>query len=240
MTALPQLDPQRIWFPPVEFALDDPNGLLAFGGDLRSERLLAAYRHGIFPWYQSPQPILWWSPDPRAVLYPERLHISRSLHRTLRRGAFEVSMDRDFEAVIVQCAAPVASRPDTWITPEMRRAYLQLHQLGHAHSVEVWQEGQLVGGLYGVALGAIFFGESMFSRVADASKVALVHLCGQLRTWGFGVIDCQVGNGHTATLGAEEISRAGFQALLQNALRCDLEVNGRPWELTWQWSALPG
>jgi leucyl/phenylalanyl-tRNA--protein transferase len=240
MTALPQLDPQRIWFPPVESASDDPNGLLAFGGDLRSERLLAAYQRGIFPWYQSPQPILWWSPDPRAVLFPEKLHISRSLRRTLRRGRFEVTMDRCLEAVISQCAAPVASRPDTWITAEMRRAYLRLHQLGHAHSVEVWQGQQLVGGLYGVALGGVFFGESMFSRVADASKVALVHLCGQLQAWGFAVIDCQVGNGHTAALGAEEICRAHFQTMLRQQLSRTLEVNGRPWNLNWQWSALPG
>lgn len=235
--------------------MDDPNGLLAFGGDLRTERLLSAYRHGIFPWYQAPQPILWWCPDPRAVLYPERLHISRSLRKTLRRGTFQVTMDRAFAAVISQCAAPVAQRTDTWITPVMRRAYLHLHQLGHAHSIEVWDQealadgqetpvggqGGLVGGLYGVALGGVFFGESMFSRRSDASKVALVHLCGQLQRWGFRVIDCQVGNGHTLSLGAVEISRNHFQQLLREQLNRALEVNGRPWKMTWQWSsALPG
>jgi leucyl/phenylalanyl-tRNA--protein transferase len=161
------------WFPPPEQALEDPPGLLAAGGDLSCPRLIAAYRRGIFPWYSPGQPVLWWSPDPRAVLFPEEFRRSRSLAKTLRNGGFTTAIDRDFAAVIDGCAAPRAASPGTWITSEMRTAYLELHRLGHAHSIEAWRHGALAGGLYGVRLGGVFFGESMFSAERDASKVAL-------------------------------------------------------------------
>ena len=202
-------DPQAP-FPPVELALREPDGLLALGGDLAPQRLLRAYRHGIFPWYSAGQPILWWSPDPRMVLRPAGLKISRSLGKTLRRNRFEITLDKAFDAVMTGCAEPRADSEGTWITPEMRHAYGQLHAAGYAHSVEAWQEDQLVGGLYGVALGRVFFGESMFARVADASKVAFAHLVRQLARWRFGLIDCQVYTGHLASLGAEPLARAAF------------------------------
>lgn len=230
MIPLPQLDPLRLWFPPVRDALDDPNGLLAFGGDLRPGRLLAAYRLGIFPWYNEP-PILWWSPDPRAVLFPDQIHISRSLRKTLRRREFEVTMDRAFANVIVGCA----DRDSTWISRDMRRAYVQLHELGHAHSVEVWQNDYLIGGLYGMAMGRVFFGESMFSRATDASKIALVHLCGQLQQWNFRVIDCQVGNDHTRSLGAIDIDRNDFSRLLAESVDQPAANSGERWQLSWSW-----
>lgn len=215
MVALPQLARDSIWFPDPSQALQEPNGLLAFGGDLSAPRLLAAYRSGIFPWYQAGQPILWWSPDPRAVLDPAAVHLSRSLRRTLRRGHFRVTFDTAFAEVIRCCALPTAARGDTWITPAMQNAYVALHELGYAHSVECWQDGQLVGGLYGVALGGIFFGESMFARVSDASKVALAHLCARHRDLGFVMIDCQVGNPHTFSMGARELRRDDFITLLE-------------------------
>jgi leucyl/phenylalanyl-tRNA--protein transferase len=231
MIRLPQLEPFRFRFPPVETALDDPNGLLAFGGDLRPGRLLAAYRQGIFPWYDDNQPILWWSPDPRAVLLPDQIHISRSLRKSLRRSTLRVSMDRDFDGVIAGCAA----RSSTWITREMREAYRQLHRLGHAHSVEVWSGDQLVGGLYGIAIGQVFFGESMFSRVSDASKIALVHLCRQLQQWQFRLIDCQVGNDHTRSLGASAIPRRKFIQLLGALTPLNNLAGPSPWKLEWFW-----
>ena len=205
-------------FPPVEFA--SPEGLLAVGGDLRVERLLEAYRHGIFPWYNDDQPILWWSPDPRAVIFPNKLHVSRSLKRTIRVGGFTVTLDTRFRDVMHGCAGPRPQYPEggTWITAEMVKAYVQLHELGYAHSVETWQEGRLVGGLYGVALGSIFFGESMFTRVPDASKVALVSLVRQLQTWGFRIFDCQQPSRHIKTLGAEDIPRSEFLDHLGDAL----------------------
>ena len=205
-------------FPPAELA--SPEGLLAVGGDLRVERLLEAYRHGIFPWYNDDQPILWWSPDPRAVLFPDQLHISRSLKRTMRLGGFTVTLDTRFRDVMRGCAGPRPQYPDggTWITKEMTEAYVQLHELGYAHSVEAWQEGRLVGGLYGVALGGIFFGESMFTRVPDASKVALVSLVRQLQAWGFRIFDCQQPSRHIKMLGAEDISRRDFLDHLADAL----------------------
>ncbi len=211
-------------FPPVEHALRDPDGLLAIGGDLTPQRLLRAYRAGIFPWYSEGQPILWWSPDPRMVLLPGALHVSRSLCKTLRRQRFRLSMDQAFEEVITACAAPRRDDAGTWITDEMRIAYCRLHQRGHAHSVEAWQAGELVGGLYGVALGGVFFGESMFSRVSDASKVAFVHLVRQLERWGFGLVDCQVHTGHLARLGARPIPRTEFM----QRLRAGLALPGRP------------
>ena len=206
-------------FPPVESAT--PEGLLAVGGDLSSERLLAAYRHGIFPWYNPGQPILWWSPDPRAVLYPEKLKIARSLRKTLKRGQLRVTFDTSFREVMLACAAPREQHPGggSWITDDMVEAYAQLHAMGYAHSIETWQENRLVGGLYGVALGGVFFGESMFARAADASKVALVALVSKLRAWGFVLIDCQIPSAHLTSLGAEDIPRRTFLAELGRALK---------------------
>lgn len=217
----------EIAFPPVEHALREPDGLLALGGDLGSERLLLAYRSGIFPWFGPDQPILWWSPDPRLVLYPEQLHVSRSLAKTLHRKRFTVSMDRDFAAVITHCAARRRGQAGTWITDDMRAAYLRLHQEGHAHSVECWLDEELVGGLYGVAIGRIFFGESMFARVPDASKVAFVHLAGQLQRWGYPLIDCQVRTEHLVSLGACTIARKDFIDILKRY--CDSPPGHSRW-----------
>ncbi len=206
------LDPNAadLRFPPVEFS--SPDGLLAVGGDLRAERLLEAYRHGVFPWYNEGQPILWWSPDPRALLFPARLKISRSLRKTLRQRKFEVTLDRCFADVLYGCAAPRPQYPSggTWITPAMHDAYVRLHELGYAHSVECWYQQELVGGLYGVALGGAFFGESMFARATDASKVALVTLVRQLQAWRFRFVDCQLPSQHLSSLGAEAIRRRTF------------------------------
>jgi len=211
-------NPGDLHFPPVNSA--SPEGLLAVGGDLRPERLLAAYRRGIFPWYSDDQPILWWSPDPRTVLFPAKLHISRSLKRSLRPGLFNVTLDRCFREVMEHCAGPRSQYPDggTWITAEMLEAYQRLHELGYAHSVETWQEGQLVGGLYGVALGGAFFAESMFAHVSDASKVALVSLLRQLQAWGFRLMDCQQSSPHVLAFGAEDIPRLDFLIHLAAAL----------------------
>jgi leucyl/phenylalanyl-tRNA--protein transferase len=203
-------------FPPVHLA--SPEGLLAIGGDLRVERLLEAYRHGIFPWYSEGQPILWWSPDPRMVLFPDRLKVSRSLRKALRAGRYRVALDTRFRDVMQACAAPRPGQHGTWITPEMVDAYCRLHDLGLAHSVESYLGDELVGGLYGVALGTLFFGESMFARATDASKVAFVQLVQQLRRWGFTLIDCQVSTAHLASLGAEEIRRQVFLRHLDAAL----------------------
>jgi leucyl/phenylalanyl-tRNA---protein transferase len=203
------------WFPPLEQALEEPAGLLAAGGDLSPARLVAAYARGIFPWYSPGQPVLWWSPDPRAVLFPDEFHCSRSLARTIRRGEFRVSEDRDFAAVIDGCAAPRAASPGTWITSDMRAAYLQLHRLGVAHSIEVWRADELAGGLYGVRLGEIFFGESMFSRERDASKVALAHLVSMCASNNVAVIDCQLPSRHLASLGVRCIPRPQFESLLR-------------------------
>ena len=202
------------WFPPPEQALDEPAGLLAAGGDLSPERLVAAYRRGIFPWYSPGQPVLWWSPDPRGVLMPGEFRCSRSLARTLRNAGYTLRVDTDFAAVIDGCAAPRPASPGTWITSEMRAAYLALHRLGRAHSVEAWQGTVLAGGLYGVRLGGVFFGESMFSRERDASKAALAHLVALSRLAGIAVIDCQLPSRHLATLGARGIPRRDFLALL--------------------------
>ncbi len=211
------LSPDNLDFPPLEKALADPNGLLAAGGDLSPERLIAAYRHGCFPWYQAGQPLLWWSLDPRGVLYLDELHIPRSLHKWMRRGLYHVTFDQAFNAVVQGCAAPRQGSGGTWITDNMQHAYSLLHAHGIAHSVEVWQDDQLVGGLYGVALGRIFFGESMFNRANNASKVALVKLVEHLRACDFVLIDCQQKLPNTEALGARHISRAAFsQALKQN------------------------
>ncbi|SDU07365.1 leucyl/phenylalanyl-tRNA--protein transferase [Halopseudomonas salegens] len=204
------LDPDDLRFPPPEQALDDPNGLIALGGDLRPQRLIKAYRQGIFPWYQDDQPLLWWCPDPRTVVTPDSLHVSRSMQKFLRKTDFRVSFDQDFPAVIRACAAPRSYADDTWITDDMQAAYSALHRLGIAHSVEVWQQDQLVGGLYGIALGRVFFGESMFSWQTNASKTAFIHLVRQLGAWNFALIDCQMPTDHLFSLGAQSMSRSDF------------------------------
>lgn len=213
------LQPDACDFPNVSQALDEPNGLLAVGGELSPQCLVRAYRHGIFPWYSDAQPILWWSPDPRMVLFPSELRVSRSLRKTLRRKPYRVTMDHAFEQVIEACAAPRRDEAGTWITSEIMAAYSQLHHQGLAHSVEVWCDGQLAGGLYGVAIGKVFFGESMFHRSRDASKVAFVSLVLQLDEWGYRLIDCQVATEHLASLGAREIPRQDFIRML--AQYCD-------------------
>ena len=205
-------------FPPLAKALRDPNGLLAAGGDLSPGRLIGAYRHGCFPWYQDGQPILWWSPDPRTVLFPDELHISRSLRKVLRHNPYRVSFDQAFSAVIQACAAPRTYADGTWITTPMQQAYLQLHERGIAHSVEVWREGELIGGLYGLAMGQLFFGESMFSRADNASKVGFVTLVEQLRAWGFVLIDCQMPSQHLHSFGARSIPRERFADYLRQYL----------------------
>lgn len=205
-------------FPPLERALREPNGLLAVGGDLSAERLIQAYRHGCFPWYQAGQPILWWSPNPRTVLPPQELHVSRSLRKTLRQERFQVTFDHDFSAVIQACAGPRDYADGTWITPEMQAAYRELHRRGIAHSVEVWQNDNLVGGLYGLAIGQLFFGESMFSHVDNASKVGFTTLVRRLKQWGFVLIDCQMPTQHLQSLGARSISRSEFADYLKRYL----------------------
>ena len=213
------LDPRnpRQPFPPPQMAMRDPNGLLAIGGDLSATRLVVAYAHGIFPWYNPDEPILWWCPDPRAVLFPAELHVSRSLARHLRKRDVAVTLDTAFAQVLEACAAPRARGRGTWLGAEMKHAYQDLHERGHAHSIEVWRHGRLVGGLYGVALGRVFYGESMFSRVDDGSKMAMVYLCRQLQAWHFELMDCQIASAHLASLGAVEIPRERFLAILRAA-----------------------
>jgi leucyl/phenylalanyl-tRNA--protein transferase len=223
-------------FPPVTQALRSPNGLLAAGGDLSTVRLLEAYRHGIFPWFSEGEPILWWSPDPRMVLFPQEFKVSHSLHKTLRNGRHEVRCDSapstglrtghfdklrtGFEQVMRACAAPREGASGTWIHEEMIAAYCELHRLGYAHSVETWMDGELTGGLYGMALGRMFYGESMFSLRPNASKIALAHLAAQLKKWNFGMIDCQMNTPHLASLGAREIPRKEFIARMQDLINC--------------------
>jgi len=209
---IPWLDAETP-FPPVSKALKEPNGLLAAGGDLSPERLLAAYRHGIFPWFSAGEPILWWSPDPRMVLFPEEMRITRSLAKTLRNADYAVKLDTAFDQAIAACAAtPRPGQSGTWITTQMQAAYGRLHALGHAHSVETWRAGKLVGGLYGVAVGRVFCGESMFSHATDASKIALAHLCRFLAARGYGIIDCQMETAHLTSLGARPIPRDEYLA----------------------------
>jgi len=209
------LDPDDVnSFPDVALALTDPDGLLAVGGDLSTERLLAAYSKGIFPWYSEGQPILWWSPNPRAILYLDELKISKSLKKSLKKSDYRVTFDTAFEQVIKACAVSRRDGFGTWIVDDMERAYIALHHAGFAHSVEVWHSNELIGGLYGVSLGKAFFGESMFSRQSDASKIALVYLVMHLRKWDFGFIDCQVYSEHLGTLGARQIERQAFMDLL--------------------------
>ncbi len=201
-------------FPPAELARED--GLLAVGGNLEPETLLTAYEQGIFPWYNRGEPILWWSPDPRLVLYPQELHVSRRLKRKLRQGRFRITVDQAFEEVMTACAnVRLMKGQETWITEEMLQAYVTLHEMGWCRSVETWQDGQLVGGLYGIALGKVFFGESMFSLVSDASKVALKALCDRMVERGMKLIDCQVTTAHLVRMGAKEIPRQEFLALLR-------------------------
>lgn len=206
---IPWLTPES-HFPPLDTALLKPSGLLAAGGDLSPQRLIEAYRCGIFPWFNEGEPILWWSPDPRMVLFPGELKISRSLRKTLKKDNYEIRVDNAFSEVMQACAAPRGEQPGTWIHAEMISAYTALHEMGVAHSVEVWMRGELMGGLYGVAQGKVFFGESMFSRIPDTSKIAFVHLVKQLERWGFHMIDCQMKTTHLASLGGREISREEF------------------------------
>jgi len=222
---IPLLRPE-LAFPPVTQALRSPNGLLAAGGDLSAARLLQAYRHGIFPWFSEGDPILWWSPDPRMVLVPREFKVSHSLRKTLRNGRYEVRVDSapstglrtGFEQVMQACAAPRAGQGGTWIHEEMIAAYCELHSMGYAHSVETWMGNELAGGLYGIAIGRMFYGESMFSRRTDASKIALAHLAAQLDRWNFGMIDCQMNTPHLASLGAREIARKEFIVRLQDLI----------------------
>lgn len=226
-------------FPPVDRALEDPNGLLAVGGQLDAEWLTMAYRRGIFPWFDNDRsPILWWCPDPRAVIFPEDVHISRSLAKRLRNGGLEVTADTDFAGVIAGCAEERAAQDDdaaagTWITPGMMAAYTDLHARGLAHSIEVWRGDDdaraLVGGLYGVSLGRMFFGESMFSRVPDASKIALCHLARQLVSWDFWLIDCQIANPHLTRMGAVDLPRETFIELVEKNAHQPTLLG--PWQL---------
>jgi leucyl/phenylalanyl-tRNA--protein transferase len=216
-------------FPPVDFALRDPNGLLAAGADLSPARLIDAYGRGIFPWFNDDDPVLWWSPDPRMVLPVHEVRIARSLRRTIRSGRFRVTADTVFGAVVAGCAAPRRDQNGTWITGDMAAAYQRLFDLGYAHSIETWHGNELVGGLYGVALGRMFFGESMFSWRSDASKVALVLLARQLERWGFVIVDGQMSTDHLASLGAREISRASFLRQVRELVR--EAPTAAPWRL---------
>jgi leucyl/phenylalanyl-tRNA---protein transferase len=218
-------------FPDVSQALEEPNGLLAIGGDLAPERLLNAYSHGIFPWFNPGEPILWWSPDPRAVLFPDDIKISRSLRKTINRNIFTLTTDLAFDEVMQACQEPRLKQQGTWITGEMRIAYGTMHELGHAHSVECWHHNELVGGLYGMAIGQVFFGESMFSRKTNASKVALVHLTGKLKQWGYKLIDCQVQSEHLISLGAKDIPRKQFCDYLNQWCGCPVQDNA--WQSHW-------
>jgi leucyl/phenylalanyl-tRNA--protein transferase len=208
-------------FPPVERALAEPNGLLAAGGALTPARLVDAYRRGIFPWYSRGQPVLWWSPDPRMVLFTAEFRVRRSLAKRVRQRPYEIRVDTAFERVIRACAAPRPDQDGTWITPEMIDAYVGLHRTGVAHSVEAWRDGELAGGLYGIALGRVFFGESMFARESDASKVALVHLVDKLGRDGVPLVDCQQETAHLAGFGARPIPRRTFAALLAELIHSD-------------------
>ena len=208
-------------FPPTEQALDYPPGLLAMGGDLSPARLVNAYRNGIFPWYSDDQPILWWSPAPRCVLYPQAVHVSRRLRRHYNQGRFSLTADQAFARVISACAGPRRDHDGTWITDEMLAAYVRLHEIGIAHSVEVWIDDELAGGIYGLALGQVFFGESMFSKHQDASKIALVALCRQLQQWDYSLLDCQISNPHLLSMGAVDIPRVVFNKYLNTATGSD-------------------
>ena len=225
---IPWLAPDQP-FPPVQRALREPNGLLAAGGDLSLHRLLDAYRHGIFPWYSEGEPVLWWSPDPRMILVPGEIAISRSLRKRIRSRVYDVRADTCFATVMRACAEPRQGQAGTWITEDIVAAYSALHAAGIAHSIETWHEGTLVGGLYGVAIGRMFYGESMFTRATDASKVALAHLARQLERWRFGMIDCQMQTEHLASLGARTVPRRDFLLLLADLINYPVPTG--PWRL---------
>lgn len=234
MLQLIWLDPNTPTFPDTQTALAEPNGLLAAGGQLSPEWLLKAYSQGIFPWFNEGEPILWWSPSPRTFLFIDQLHISRSLQKAIRKSTLTISFDCAFEEVMLACSEPRGEEPDTsgtWISEAMIDAYTRLHQLGHAHSIEAWEGNTLVGGLYGIAQGRMFFGESMFSRRSNSSKIALFHLVEQLKQWQYVGIDCQVHNDHLASLGAEEISRHAFETLIKQhvtGVNCHWNINKCP------------
>ena len=227
---LPWLGPNDS-FPPCSTALRQPNGLLAAGGDLSPARLIMAYSHGVFPWFNDGEPILWWSPSPRMVLFPSELKISRSLKKTLRNRVYEVRLNSAFTSVMQACAQVRKGQNGTWISPSLITAYTRLHHMGIAHSAETWVDGTLVGGLYGIALGRMFYGESMFSTQTDASKIAFVHLVRQLQRWGFGLIDCQMKTAHLSSFGAREIPRADFLRRVSKLIQYS------PIEVTWQFDA---
>lgn len=222
---LPESPPHL--FPDPELAEIEPNGLLAVGGDLSPLRLLSAYRQGIFPWFSEGEPILWWSPDPRMALFPSEVHVSRSMRKLMRQGRFRLTKDRCFRQVMEACAAPRQYASSTWINPQMIYAYCALHELGHAHSFEVWQGDELVGGLYGVAIGSAFFGESMFSRADNASKAAFICMAETLGAAGFQIIDCQLYTDHLASLGAQPLARHDYLALIHQATRQTAQAS--PW-----------
>lgn len=226
---LPILDPllPEQGFPSIETALTDPDGLLAAGGCLSSVRIVNAYKQGIFPWYSPGDPILWWSPNPRLVLFPNNLQLSRSLKKTIRQQKFKITFDQAFSQTMQCCASPRDEDTGTWITDEMYQAYTQLHQQGIAHSFEAWYDGELVGGLYGITIGQVFFGESMFHKKTDASKVAFSCLVQQLTEWGYQLIDCQVHTDHLSSLGAENIKRIEFSQLLKKY--CSIQPNENAW-----------
>tara|TARA_R110002110_G_scaffold33533_1_gene114700 strand:- start:17548 stop:18261 length:714 start_codon:yes stop_codon:yes gene_type:complete len=223
--SLPILSANALDFPNPNTALIEPNGLLAAGGDLSPARLIAAYQQGIFPWFDFNSPILWWSPDPRAILRLDNIIISKSLKKLMGKQNFNYSADQNFSAVIDACSNRKGQlKTDTWITPELKQAYIQLHELGYAHSIEIYQQDRLVGGLYGVCIGRCFFGESMFHEVSNMSKIALVILAKQLRRWGFEFIDCQVWSPHLASMGTEEIPRKDFLSLLSTKISIDTSL----------------
>jgi len=230
MNPLPWLDEHSIEFPPINTALSEPAGLLAAGGDLSIPRLIEAYKRGIFPWYERDQPILWWSPEPRSVLFPDQFKISNSLSKTLKQNKFEIRLDTAFKRVITACSQPREYSPETWITDDMIEAYLHLHDHGVAHSIECYLDSQLVGGLYGMALGKLFFGESMFHTKTDASKVAFAFLCRLMREHDCPLIDCQIPNDHLMTLGATSISSVEFSEYLRQVV----DVPDQP-----DWSSFP-
>lgn len=215
-------------FPAIDRALIEPDGLLAAGGDLSSERLLAAYSRGIFPWYEDGQPVLWWSPDPRCVLFPKDFHVARRLRRDIARSEAKIGVNSAFDDVVRACAEPRPSQQGTWITDEMMAAYSRLHREGWAHSLEIYVDDDLVGGIYGIAIGKVFFGESMFSRVANASKFAFFALTRTLDAAGFAIVDCQVVSGHLMRLGATTIPRADFAAILAESCEPRTRFTGWP------------
>ncbi len=223
---IPWLHPHNFQFPNPSDALSEPNGLLAAGGDLSPSRLIKAYQNGIFPWFNEDDPILWWSPDPRCILHPDKIHISKSMKKVIRKGDFSFTFDHAFSDVIEACAGTRQETTGTWISPEIQAAYLKLHHLGVAHSVEVWREGSLIGGLYGLAMGKLFFGESMFSYQENASKIAFIALSRQLLEWGYPLIDCQIHNPHLQSLGAEHIPRSVFLDYIKSHIHQD---RGHEW-----------